>query len=263
MVLVDRKPLRLPVHHGARCEHHARHVRVGGGLEDVEGAAAHHLLALARLLLAAGPAERGLMEHDVRARDVRLHGLAVTDVDLHEPRAACRDRGREVLRDTAHERVERDDLARAGGDRGIDEVGPDGPGATGHDDARAGERTHFTIRFTWTFVVFRAVPRSSPPSALATVAKRACAVASSTVGSAGASNATSQPSGLLLMCAFVVASTSCSTARRASPTCPKRNACAIWVPEVPASAMRSASNAAASPGAAEDSLGTRPASRWA
>ena len=41
------------------------------------------------------------MEHDVGAIDVRLHRLAVADVDLQEARASGGERVREVLGNTA------------------------------------------------------------------------------------------------------------------------------------------------------------------
>src|SRR5206468_964408 len=142
LVLVYRQSPRLPVHDGARGQDDALHLRVGRGLEHVERAVDHDLLAFARVLLAAGPPQRGLMEHDVGAVDVRAHRFAVADVDLDEARLPRADRVLEVLRDAAHEGVERDGLARALADDRIDDLRADVTGAAGHDDPRAAEAAH-------------------------------------------------------------------------------------------------------------------------
>src|SRR5437867_9118933 len=62
MVLIDGQMHRLAIDHGRRCEHHACHSCLRRGLEHVERATDHHLLALARTLLAAGPAKGRLVK---------------------------------------------------------------------------------------------------------------------------------------------------------------------------------------------------------
>src|SRR5581483_1550728 len=119
------------------------HLRLGRGLEHVERAVDHDLLALSRQLLAPRPSEGGLVEHDVGAREVRAYRLAVADVDLHEARLPRRDRAGEVLGDAAHHGIERDDLARAARDRGVDDVRAHIPGAPRDHDARARDDAHF------------------------------------------------------------------------------------------------------------------------
>src|SRR5207249_1736098 len=129
-------------------------------LEHVERPVDHDLLALARMLLASRPAERRLMEHDVRARDVRLDGLAIADVDLDQTRTSGSQRLREVLGDPTDQGVERDDLACASGKGCVDEMRSDVPRAAGDDDARACEQSHarHSLRER------RADPRTAPPA---------------------------------------------------------------------------------------------------
>ncbi len=146
LILVHRERLGLAIDDGARGEHHALHLGGGRGLEHVEGAVDHDLLAFAGRFLAAGPAQRGLVEHDVRAIDRRGDRLAVADVHLAEARLPGRERAGEILRHAPHERVERDDLARARGDHAVHDVRPDVAGSAGDDDARAGQRAHWSVR---------------------------------------------------------------------------------------------------------------------
>ena len=86
------------------------------------------------------------MEDDVDALEVRAHRLAVANIELDEPCLAGRDRRREIFRNAADERIKRDDLARAGRDRGIDDVRADVACAASHGDASAHKDAHPRVR---------------------------------------------------------------------------------------------------------------------
>src|SRR5204862_8188048 len=91
----------------------------------------HAALARSRRFLAASPAQRGLVEDDIRAIERRGDGLSIPDVELAQARLPGLDRRVEILRDATHEGVERDDLARAGRDGRVNDVGADIAGTTG------------------------------------------------------------------------------------------------------------------------------------
>src|SRR5207302_1584727 len=134
-----------------------------------------------------------LVEDEVRARDVRPHGLAVADVELDEPRAPGRERAGEVLGNAAHERIERDDFFGAGRDRPVDDARSHRARAAGHDNARAVERAQVFFSTRFTFIVRCANPRSCAPRGAATFANRSCCLAPWTPAWAVSSNTTSQP----------------------------------------------------------------------
>ncbi len=117
------------------------------------------------------------MEDDVGAGDRGPDRLAVPDVELAEARLPCLQRGVQIRRDAADKGVERDDLARARGDRRVDDVRADVTRAAGDDDASAGQRGQRRSLVVVRTTVSLPKPRSAPPSGPMAAASRACPIA--------------------------------------------------------------------------------------